>query len=77
MSARAAPLAPAEERIEIRPHDGPQSAFLACIADIAIFGGSAGGGKTWALLLEALRHCLDNAKFAAVYFRRTTTQIQS
>ena len=32
----------------IRPQPGPQTTFLASAADIAIYGGSAGGGKTWA-----------------------------
>jgi predicted phage terminase large subunit-like protein len=63
--------------MEIRPHTGPQEKFLSCTADIAIFGGAAGGGKSWALLLETLRHAVRNAKFAAVYFRRTTTQIKN
>lgn len=63
--------------MEIRPHNGPQLAFLASTADIALFGGAAGGGKTHALLLEALRHCTTNPKFSAVYFRRTTTQIKN
>jgi predicted phage terminase large subunit-like protein len=63
--------------LEIRPHSGPQNAFLASTADIALFGGAAGGGKTHALLLEALRHVTTNDKFSAVYFRRTTTQIKN
>lgn len=63
--------------MQIRPHPGPQEAFLRCSADLAIYGGAAGAGKSWALLLEALRHCVSNAKFAAVYFRRTTTQIKN
>lgn len=62
---------------EIRPNRGPQERFLASDADIAIFGGAAGGGKSWALLLETLRHVMTNEKFAAVYFRRTTTQIKN
>jgi predicted phage terminase large subunit-like protein len=48
---------------------------LSSTADISIYGGAAGGGKTWALLLEPLRHVTDNPRFAAVFFRRTTTQI--
>ena len=32
---------------EIRPQAGPQEAFLATEADIAIYGGAAGGGKSW------------------------------
>ena len=35
--------------------NGPQRKFLKTRADIAIYGGAAGGGKTWALLLEAMR----------------------
>ena len=61
--------------LEIRPHPGPQSAFLACPADIAIYGGAAGGGKTWALLLEPLRH-VQNRRFNGIVFRRTTPQIR-
>ena len=45
--------------IELRPQQGPQEQFLSSPADIAIYGGSAGGGKTYALLLEPLRH-MDN-----------------
>ena len=58
----------------LRPQEGPQEAFLASPADIAIYGGSAGGGKSFGLLLEALRH-IGNKDFGAVIFRRTTPQI--
>ncbi len=61
---------------EIRPQEGPQTAFLASQADIAIYGGGAGGGKTWALLMEPLRHSA-NPDFGAVFFRRTTVQIRN
>lgn len=59
---------------EIRPQHGPQERFLASSADIAIYGGSAGGGKSFALLLEAARH-MDNAEFGGVIFRRTSPQL--
>ena len=36
--------------------------------------GAAGGGKSWSLLYEALRH-VDNPKFEAVIFRRNSNQI--
>lgn len=62
------------EKIVIRPQAGPQTNFLATPADICIYGGAAGGGKTWALLLEPLRH-INNKKFGAVIFRRTYPQI--
>lgn len=61
----------------IRPQQGKQQDFLATAADIAIYGGSAGSGKTWALLLEPLRHVVTNAQFAAVFFRRNTTQVRN
>ncbi|MDX0930576.1 phage terminase large subunit [Sinorhizobium medicae] len=60
----------------IRPQPGPQTAFLASPADIAIYGGSAGGGKTWALLMEPLRH-IANPQFGAVFFRRSTVQVRN
>ncbi|MDQ7776297.1 MAG: terminase family protein [Paracoccus aminovorans] len=61
---------------EIRPQPGPQTQFLSSPADIAIYGGGAGGGKTWALLMEPLRHSA-NPDFGAVFFRRTTVQIRN
>jgi predicted phage terminase large subunit-like protein len=64
----------AMEVVEIGPQEGPQTDFLSTSADIAIFGGSAGGGKTWGLLLEPLRH-VYNPDFGAVIFRRTYPEI--
>jgi predicted phage terminase large subunit-like protein len=48
--------------------------FLESTADICVYGGAAGGGKTWALLLEPLYH-VSNPEFACVIFRRTYPQI--
>jgi hypothetical protein len=64
------------DRIEIKPQAGPQTAFMATSADIAIFGGAAGGGKTYALLLEPLRN-ISNPAFGAVIFRRTSVQVRN
>ena len=59
---------------ELRPQAGPQEKFLQTSADVAVYGGAAGGGKTFALLLEAARHVgIDG--FAAVIFRRTYPEI--
>jgi phage terminase large subunit-like protein len=41
---------------EIGPQPGPQTQFLACGADLVLYGGAAGGGKTYAMLLDWLRH---------------------
>ena len=64
----------ANVQIEFRPQKGPQELFLSTPADVALYGGSAGGGKTWALLLEPLRH-IANKKFGGVIFRKEQTQI--
>jgi len=59
----------------IAPQPGPQTDFLRSGADICIYGGAAGGGKTAGLILEPLRHVGRVANFTAVFFRRTMPQI--
>jgi predicted phage terminase large subunit-like protein len=59
----------------VKPQPGPQEQFLASSADIAIYGGAAGGGKSYALLLEALRH-ISVQEFGAVIFRRTLVDVK-
>src|SRR5467141_2108159 len=62
-------------RTTISAQPGPQTAFLQTAADICIYGGAAGGGKTVGLILEPLRHVSRVPGFTAVFFRRTTPQI--
>lgn len=64
------------DRLILRPQAGPQEVFLSCAADIALYGGSAGSGKSFALLLEPLRHT-GNKDFGAVIFRRTIKQVKN
>lgn len=58
----------------IKPQPGPQRQFLASPASVALCGGGAGGGKTWGLLLEGLRHAY-NPNLRYTLFRRTYQQI--
>lgn len=60
----------------IVPQEGPQRVFLSTDCDIAIFGGAAGSGKSWALLLEALRYPSKVYGFDTVLFRRNTTDLR-
>jgi len=62
------------ERQIIKPQPGPQEEFLKTSADIAIYGGSAGGGKSWAILLEAMRHRAVKG-FSGLIFRKNMTQV--
>lgn len=59
-----------------RPQEGPQMEFFCNPADIVIYGGAAGAGKTFALLLEALWHH-DTPGYNAVIFRKNSTQIRN
>ena len=63
-------------KVMLAPQKGPQEMFLATSADICVYGGAAGGGKTFGLLLEALRH-KNNRNFNSVIFRRDYTQVTS
>ena len=62
--------------IRIGPQKGPQEKFLSTSADICIYGGAAGGGKTFGLLLEPIRH-MGNKNYNAVIFRSNYTQVTS
>ena len=62
--------------MKFRPQPGPQAEFLSTHADIAIYGGGAGSGKSFALLLEPLYY-IGVPGFQAVGFRRTVPEIRN
>lgn len=54
-----------------------QEPFVACEADIALFGGGAGPGKTFAALFDQARWASKVPGFTGVFFRKTYPQIMS
>src|SRR5262249_12208018 len=52
------------------PHPGPQTEFLQSDAFEALYGGAAGGGKSWALVHDALRG-VGNPHFVGILFRNS------
>lgn len=62
------------EELRFRAQPGRQQLFLTSPADITIYGGAAGGGKSYGLLLEPLYHH-EVPGFTAIVFRRNYPQI--
>lgn len=72
-------LVPEDHAVKVDPVEmaqpGPQRQFLESEADITVYGGAAGGGKSYALLLDPLADS-HNPGFGAVIFRRTLKQVK-
>lgn len=58
----------------LKANPGPQELFLSSPADVVLYGGGAGGGKTYGMLMDALRY-VGVPGYRAVFFRRTTPQL--
>lgn len=57
------------------PHPGPQSMVGRCPADIILYGGAAGGGKTDVMLIEAAKGVKYDG-YQAIIFRRTYKELE-
>ena len=74
LEARRAPKPAGSVAFKARAQEGPQRAFVETPADFAVYGGAAGGGKSFGLLLAAARdHDVRGAD--AVLFRREAVQL--
>jgi len=67
---------PVEERnIIFKPNAGPQTEFLAAGEREVLYGGSAGGGKSYAMLADPLRY-MGHPSFSGLLLRHTTEELR-
>ena len=65
----------AEENVIFRPNDGPQTDFLAASETDVLYGGAAGGGKSYAMLVDPLRFAHRGAHRALI-LRRSMPELR-
>ena len=61
--------------VVFQPNKGPQTDFLASSEREVLYGGSAGGGKSYAMLADPVRY-LNNPHFRGLLVRRTTEELR-
>lgn len=65
----------AEENVIFRPNTGPQTDFLAASETDVLYGGAAGGGKSYAMLVDPLRFA-HRAAHRALILRRSMPELR-
>jgi len=63
-----------ESEIVFQPNQGPQEEFLSAPEQDVLYGGAAGGGKSFALLADPLRYC-HNGNHRGLLLRRTLDEL--
>jgi len=61
--------------VVFKPNIGPQTDFLSSSEREVLYGGAAGGGKSYAMLADPL-HGLNNANFSGLLVRHTTEELR-
>lgn len=64
-----------EQAIVFKPNPGPQTAFFAAEEMEVLYGGAAGGGKSYALIADPMRY-FDNKNFRGLILRRTNDELR-
>jgi len=62
-------------RIIFQPNPGPQTTFLGASQRQVLYGGAAGGGKSFAMLADPIRY-FSHPKFNGLLVRRTTEELR-
>lgn len=66
---------PVRDNIIFRPNPGPQTNFLAASEREVLYGGAAGGGKSYAILADPLRY-MAHPQFSGLILRHTTEELR-
>jgi phage terminase large subunit len=64
-----------DEPFTLAPASLPQEQFLASDSKITLYAGSAGAGKTFAIIINLVKFAMRK-NTTAVVFRRTSTQLR-
>ena len=64
-----------KESIVFKPNDGPQTDFLAAGEQDVLYGGAAGGGKSFAMLVDPLRF-MNRSEHRALLLRRSMPELR-
>jgi hypothetical protein len=64
-----------EREVVFKPNTGPQEDFLAASELEVLYGGAAGGGKSYALIADPMRY-FDNPNFNGLLIRRTNDELR-
>ena len=63
------------QKVIFKPNEGPQTDFLAAPEREVLYGGAAGGGKSYALLVDPLRY-VSNGNFNGLLLRRRSDELR-
>ena len=64
-----------KDNVIFYPNEGPQTDFLAASEKDVLYGGAAGGGKSFAMLIDPLRYCHKKAHRALI-LRRSMPELR-
>ena len=62
---------PSAQEVVFKANPGPQTEYLASSEREVLYGGAAGGGKSYATLADPLRN-MNNPDFSGLLVRHTT-----